>query len=498
VTSMRTHRARAIAASLVVAVTLAAAGCGGGGGGTAASVPESADLVPASVPVFLSFSADFQSEQWQAARALLGRFPGGSEVLADYPESVGQKATVALLELDPSASDPPIMLVAKPDDPQAFERDLAMSDDRPVWRVLDGGWYVVAGDEPTLDRVIREAQAAPLSADETFRASIEALPTESLGLVYVDGEEVGDALASGIDQTVSGLDQGEYLPIVADELYGGTELESVGLALTAEAGGVRVDGVVRTTGELPVAGFSPRLAALVPEDALVYAAFGDVRTSIEALLAAASAQDPDLEAELAQAQLAAGVSLEQDVFPLFAGENALFVQPGVPTPVVTVVLSPEDPQRALATLDKLVAAAPVLAKSSGHEAPFTVSEMTIAGVPAKQLVFTDGDTPLIYAAVGDNLVLSTAATGIADVVAGGGSIADDPEFRAATEAAGVGGEVTGLLYVDLTGITELAALFSEDVPFDLESIRPLRSVVLATSSESPQEHRFHGFLAIGE
>ncbi len=478
----------------VVVAALAAAvlavGCGGSGGGAAgASVPEAAALVPASAPVFISVTTAPDSEQWQLARQLVERFPGGAEALAQLPAGLGPEVGVAVLALG-GAETPPVALVARPEDPEAFETSLAEGADVPVWRVLDGGWYVVADTEAVLSRFIAEAESAPLSESESFRAALETLPGDSLGLLYVNGATLGQALASQLEQAGSPLG-GSLDPL------GGRTLEWLALVLTAEPEGMRLEGVARPTDAPELASFSPELTALVPDDALAYASFGDVSSSVEALLDAMSAQEQDLGADLAQVELALGVSLEQDLLPLFEGEHALFVRPALPTPEVTLVLSPTDPPQALATLDKIVGGVPLLVQATGGEAPYTVTETTIAGVSAKQLEFEGEDVLLVYALVGDNLVLSTAAKGIADLAAGGGGLADDEGFRQASEAAGVPDETSGLLYVNLEEALDIVQLLGGDAAPDVEGLRPLRSIVLAAAGEDDGDQRLFGFVTIG-
>jgi Protein of unknown function (DUF3352) len=400
---------------------------------------------------------------------------------------------VAVLDLDRSQAEPPIVLVAQPSDPEAFERELGASDDVPVWRQEAGGWYVVADTEAMLDRVAEGAAAGSLADDRAFATALGFLPGDALARFYVDGAALTDAFAAATDPESSG-------PLAAD---GGPQLGSIAVAIQAAETGLRVEGVARIDGMLDAHVFSPTLDSLVPEDALVYLAFADARSSLETLLdqaAAAGGQDtaafPLLGAFL-------GVDLEDDLLPLFAGEHALFVRAGVPIPEVTLVLSPADPARGLATIDKLIAGLPALAESAGDEAPFETTEATIAGVQVKTVDFVAEDVSLSYALVGDRIVLSTQPKGIADVAAGSGSLADDPPYREAAEAAGFPEETSGLLYVDLEEASSVLDTLGslpgagDQVlpPGALEALDVLRYLVVSGSVEG-SEARFSGFLGI--
>src|SRR6185295_9664599 len=136
-----------------------------------------------------------------------------------------------------------------------------------------------------------------------------------------------------------------------------------------------------------------------------------------------------------------GVSLDEDVFPLFSAESALYVRPGFPIPEVTIVAQVDDEQSALAVADKLAG------EVSEYYGTAELHSVDIEGVRAKELAVNELFS-LYYAAFDGNLVITTTRQGIADLQADGGSLADDEAFKAATEAADMPGETTGFLYVD--------------------------------------------------
>jgi hypothetical protein len=500
---------RGLLALLLAATTLAAAACGGGGG-AGAGTPESATFVPVSTAAFVTLNTDFESEQWRDAEALLQRFPGGAEALGNLDElktSVGPEVGIAILEIpvqggggatEPdedgdveSSDDPPVLLVTKPEDPAALEASLRESADQPVWRVVDG-WYVVASDQGTLDAA---ASAAPLADDPVFGEVMDELPGDAVARLFLSGAAIGQTLGQGLeDNPLSGLLGG---------LAGANASTGLGLSARAEAEGARIDGVI-VGDEIPEAeSFDATLGSLVPADALAYAAFHDVRPGLEALLDALSAQNSDFDQQLGQIQLVLGVSLTDDVLPLFEGEHALFVRAGAPIPEVTLILSPADPQRALATLDKLTSGLPALAGLAGGDVPFTVTPTTIAGLPVKQVDIAGQDLSLFYALVGEHLVVTTAAKGIADVAAPSTSIESDPQYQAATDAADLPDETSGLVYVNLRDavslLESLAAQAGETVTGAPTALNPVLTSLQygILYGEGGQPQRFTGFVGIG-
>ena len=487
--------ARWLGGLLALLLTLAVAACGEGSGGAGSSGSEAARFLPGSVPFFATLATDFESDQWQAAQDLIERFPSGRQALEELPEgALGPEVAFAVLDLDSSQEEPPIVLVANPDDPAAFERELGASDDVPVWRQEEGGWYVVADTQATLDRVAEGATAGSLADDEGFETSLAELPDDALARFYVDGAALTKAVAAAAPESGS----------VDPAAQGGPQLETVAVAIQAEEAGIRVDGVARIAGELEAQAFSLTLDSLVPEDALVYVAFADVRSSLQSFLdqaAAAGGEDAAEALPLAGALL--GVDLQEDLLPLFAGEHALFIRAGAPVPEVTLILSPDDPEAGLATIDKLIAGLPALAESAGDESPFTTTDTTIAGVQVKTVDFVDEDVSLSYALVNDRIVLSTQPKGIADVASGSGSLSDDPLYSEALSAAGPAAETTGLLFVNLEEASSLleslgsvAGADAEALPLEaLEGLDALRYLLVSGSAEQ-SEVRFAGFLAI--
>src|SRR4029450_5142748 len=78
-------------AGVVLTAVAVVAGCGGGGGG--GSLPDGADIAPASSIAFVSLNTDFSSDQWRKVADLAGRFPGTPKQIAQSKKQTGLELT---------------------------------------------------------------------------------------------------------------------------------------------------------------------------------------------------------------------------------------------------------------------------------------------------------------------------------------------------------------------------------------------------------------------
>ncbi len=94
--------------------------------------------------------------------------------------------------------------------------------------------------------------------------------------------------------------------------------------------------------------------------------------------------------------------------------------------------------------------------------------------------------------------MKTQTSGIADLVAGAGTLADDALYQEATGAAALTGETRGFLYVNMRdGLALLEQLgeLADASPAELEELRPLQYVVVQTGGDAGRT-TFSGFLGI--
>ncbi len=516
---------RLLAALAAVLAALLLGACGGDESAAVAdkaqgTVPAGAELVPASAPVFLSFDTDFTSAQWTTLDALLAQFPSGDKAISSLLERIagpgvdvetelkpafGPETSIAILELDQAAlqskENAPLVLLTKPSDPAKLEALLAKGEDKAVSKETEDGWYVIADNQQIIDQTLNEAAASSLADSPAFVEAMQGLPADSFARLFVNGPPLVASLQQSMAESSPAFDLGS----LGFGSAGGT-LESVAMALRAEAQGVRLEGVVKTEGgqELAVGSYEPELPSVVPSDVIAYFSFANTRAGIEQLLelAAQQQQGADFQQQLGQIEAAVGVSLENDVLPLFEGEHALYVRFAAPVPEITLLLTPADPVKGLASLDKLTSALALFAGASGGNAP-SLTTTSVAGIPTKQLTFPDSKWSLYYAQVGQNLVFTTAVQGIADLAAPSGVLANDPLFVEASEQGGLTGSTQGFAYVNPAEALSLLEVFPEQasqIPVDpktLQSLDAIRYFIVTTAAEQ-NEATFTGFLAIGD
>jgi hypothetical protein len=500
----------------VLATALAAAGCGGdsssdgalaGFDDSSGAVPGAAELLPADVPVLITINTDFDSEQIQLAGDIVERFPASRDLIdraladlagdgvdfdADVRPVLGSEVTIALLDVKPD--DPPVALVLQPTDPAKLGELLAENsaddgDDPPAWRVVDG-WYVLADDEPTLDALLAGAEQASLAGHERFKEIMESLPGESLARLWLSPVVTGELVAEVAADNPTGI---EALEAIAGDGQGG--FEGAGVALVAETEGVRMLGLIRTVDANLAASGKAEILDLAPAGAIVYIALRDLRASVEGFLDLALQQDPDTEAQIGQLEGLLGLTIQDDLLPLFENEHAIYLRPGTPIPEISIVLSPDDADAAADLIRRLLA----LAEIGGLE--LQSDTVDIDGTEVLKLS-AEGLT-LNVASIEDRLVLTTTDAGIADF-AGSNSLKDDARFSSAADAAGLPDETGGFVYLDLAGVFELAQgdslLGSQDVigAIDAEALMNLDPLgtLMVYGTTSADGQRFAGLLTI--
>ncbi|MCI0635266.1 MAG: DUF3352 domain-containing protein, partial [Actinobacteria bacterium] len=398
------------------------------------------------------------------------------------------------LEVPLDGDTPPVVLITRPADSAKLQALIAKADQPPVSRALEDGWVVLAESQEHIDQALATGGTA-LSADPGFASALAAIPSDSVVRLYLNGAPLTALLQQSVEESGTGFDLGA--------LTGAGTLESLALALSAEAAGFRLDGIATTAGAPEVVTYEPKLTAVAPSGAILFASFSNVRAGIDQFLDMVAEQTPDFAQQLGQVEVALGVSLENDLLPLFEGEHALYVREGLPIPEITLLLSPADPAKGLATLDQIALGASSLAAQAGQTAPYTVTSTDIAGTPAKQVTIGDTGFSLYYAQVGDNVVLTSAVSGIADLVAGAGSLAEDERFVEATGTAGLPGQTSGFFFLDFERAQSLidllaSTLESGSVTVPSEGVETLGALgyLVVHAGGSGNTTTFAGFLGV--
>ena len=449
--------------ALATAVSvLLAAGCGGAG-----SPGGAAEVAPADAAFYAVVDTDFQGDQWEAVEELAARFPGGENLIARIVEEIEASSgesldveedidpalgpEVAFVVLAPEGDSDPdgtVVVLTQPDDEEAMRRLIEKGDEPAVSRAVEG-WQAISDDDAALDRYEAALEGGRLADSERFADAMDGLDEDVLVSVYGDlqqAEEAADSVAGS-------------QPAPFGTFFPSGEAPVIGATVRAEGDGARLDGQLVYAGDVADTPFSiepydAQLPDRVPADVLAYLSFSDLEQAISAYRDALAETDPEFERGLGMAEGFLGVSLEEDIAPLFAGEGAVYVRRGALIPEVTLVTEVEDEQQAVATLDDLVAGLGTFV-DFGEPERREVDGVEVREVPVSPPVSVS------YAAFDGLLVVTTSTDGIADLRADEDRLADDDAYRDALDRAGVPGETSGFAYVDLEETLPLLFGFAE-------------------------------------
>jgi uncharacterized protein DUF3352 len=475
---------RAVLVLAVAALALPVAGCGSGSGAGSSG----AGIAPAGAPLYIALDTSFDSDNWDAAQDLLAKFPDGEHALGwlevqlgaegvdferDVKPALGPETDVVALDL---AGEGTFVGLTQSDDRAKLDGLLAEGDQPLSSREIDG-WTAFAEDDAALDEFERMRAAGTLEASDDYETLHGEIDEGGLVRVFV----ARTAFASAQPPSF-------YKQLV------GTESAALAASLTPEDDGIHLQGAVTpVSGDLFADEFEAELPGRVPGGAYLYAGANDLERPLGALRDMLAESAPDFERDLGRAEAELGVSLDEDVLPLFAGESAFYVRPGIPIPEITVVTEVDDEAGAVATVDKVAAAV----EEYMPDARLGTTEA--GGVQAKQLSLNPF-VSVYYAAFDGELVLTTSPRGIADLRADDTRLADDERFSAALEAADMPAETTGFLYVNLAdaipAVLGLAGAGGAELPDMARSnLEPLQSLVLYGNTDGDLA-TFHGLLAV--
>jgi Protein of unknown function (DUF3352) len=488
---------RLLRITVLAALVLVAAGCGAKDEGSGAA---GAEIVPASVPVFVSIDSDLSSAQWQQVDELLGKFPARDDLLdelrsslkedpgLDYEDDVkpalGDEVDLVWLDFENEGSN--VVALTKPKDEAKFEFlvDKANAesedvDDHLTFSKVDG-WYVLADSQAKIDRF----QALPgdenLADDELYNDALADLPDESLAHVYVRGESVVEALRE--------LDvPGSPLPLSADQ-----RPEYLSAALAAEGDGFRLVGTGRAAQEPEgqTEPFESTLLEDVPADAVAFLTFkgGD---EYEAQLEELQKNDA-YRMGVRELERMLGLRLES-LATLFENEVALYVRPGSPLPEFTLLLEAPNEK---ATLDKVRKAISALTHTLTAQ-PCHASLLE-AGVPL-ECVDLEG-IEVLSGSFDNKVVVTTGKGAVAKLRSDSPRLSEDEGFKSARDAAGLPDESTGFMWLDLEDgipmVLGLASASGGSIPAEIrENLEPLGSF-LAWADSDGRSGSFTAFLQI--
>jgi hypothetical protein len=479
----------ALAATLVVAVALLAALGAGDADAGAEARAKGAALVPADAVAYASISMSRDGAQWQALEALAARVPGGDDTLAELDammaangegavlRALGGDISVGLLGVDlagglePSAD---AVLVATEADGAALVRELtAMGfvegpaiDGTPVWEqgasalAVDGSLVLGATSRATLREALEvRAGSAPSLADEAaFRATVERLPDDPLALAYLSPARLAPlaraAAALVPEQESDDLPNAQAQ--ITDLVAALSDVRGLGIAVRAEAGGLRVaaagdadEAALAARGVAVPTAFAPTLTGRVPADAAGAIVFADLGPRLEAVVEQLEAASPQMADYVASIEAATGVDLKDGLVPALTGQHALVALDGA-EPQGALLLAPPNPDAAGATIGRLVGALDAAGPRDGAAGEINATRQE-----------------------GGSVIAIGNAPGLAAMPER--ALADDATFRAIRDAAGVPGRVTGLAWLNADALrrtaAEKAADRGDEVPPALDAVR---------------------------
>lgn len=469
-------------------------GCGSDG----ASGPAGASVAPASSALFLSVATDFRSEDWDKAEELVEEFPDGERAVAfllgelgigdvdfrgDIEPALGPETDVVGLDL---AGEGEFVGLTQPEDPEKLQDVLRRLDEGLLTRRIED-WTVISNSEAVLDRFERERANGTLAGSTDYQETLAEIESGGLVQLYLNGARLGET-----------IQQEENLPGGAlGALFPGDRIPSLALALEPESGGVRLTGAASLAGEeggIVPENFEAELPEHVPAGVLLYVGTSGLEGPLSALRDFLAQAQPGFDRDLARLEAIINVSLDEDVFPLFAGESALYVRAGFLIPEVTLVTEVDDENQALGTVEQLVTAA---VRRGIFEPP---RQLDVDGVPVVEMGLTGAPVSLFYAAFDGRLVLTTSQSGITGLREEDDRLGDDSDFREALEQADVPEETNGFAYVNLHDAVPYVLGFAEqggasvpaEVPANLE---PLQRLVVYGAKDG-RTLRFAGFLAV--
>ena len=470
---------------------------GGSGAGAAGTDGKAAEAVPADSLVFVSANIDSGSDAWTKLNEVAGRFPGWAQVQAEFNtelQSQGDDGTtfakdiqpwlggeigVAVTSLDitqPSSPKPVVVgyveskddakaaaLIAKADDAKAladYKGYKRWSSGEDAFVGIGENAVLFGTSEAALQQAIdiRGGAGQPLADSASFKDTLKQLPEDNLAVVYVDGPKLAQlaTLAASAAPMQGGAEDGAAMQQQLNQALDSLRvLKSAGMSFGADDNGFRIrtatildEERAKTLGVLQE-DFEPTLLDRVPATTLAYVGFKDLGPMIKKTIDQFSGQSPQIAQALTAVEAMTGASFDGEIVPLLSGEHALYVAPGNPGPIpaVGLLLKPADAAKGAATIKKLTGTLSKELSASGSDG------LTIEDIPNGQR-FSGPQTQglsVVWRQAGDVIAFSN------DQTAGdepSSSLADSDKWKALKDAAGVGDDVSSLLYVDIPGVLD--------------------------------------------
>jgi Protein of unknown function (DUF3352) len=496
------------------------------GGDRCPPADDAANLVPGDALLYLHANVDPDTEQYERAAALASRLPtiaqqvvaalpGLDATSVDYRRDVvpwldGEVAATVLGAGGERVDQATLFEVGDEQGAERFAeqltgqgaraedyRGVSVRGDAGLSTALAGG-FLVAGPERAVRRLIDTELGETRSLEESEAAQelSDELPDESLAEAFVSADGTEELFRAGA-------------PLGAFEAFVNTDAtRGAGAVLIAEDDGLELETHSLLDPERlkaspgffdAFAAFEPGLASELSSGALLYLGIGDPRQSVEALLAQAAAEAPQLVAGFEdfteRVEEVGKVNVQREVLALLGGEAAVAIEPpgeqagggergggpgaeegevpegldlgeglppdttaprelpfsGVPyLELVAEEVNEDEARKALADLQVPISKA--LDPGESGQAPVFEGE-EVEGVSARSIRVSP-TVNLTYALFDGKLVVATDPAGVRQVKSGSGSLDDADAYRSATE--GFPDELSALLYLNLADLIALA------------------------------------------
>jgi len=431
----RKYLIRRIAASAIVAALI---GLGLAraftAGGSSAAPDSAAAFVPSDALVYLNLGTNQKSGAWKNTAHAIGQLPIagqlrdalltnatsdalGGMTLNDVRPWLGNEAAYA--ELPGKGQN---LLLFRVRD----QRKALSSIDRrggsagnykgtPLHDVGEGsiaafanGWVLVGAPEAVrrgLD--LKSSDTASLAGNKTYRDLEGGLPGERVGNAWLSQSWLQSHLA-GPSAILAGAAR---VPAIQSAVVG---FGDDGKVMRLSFRGQPAPGPAQGRGCTGESGQSDSLLAKSPAQPALFLGLAGAECVIRDLMASPTSAIGKAISGFATQAGRSGVNVDKDLLPLLGGDSALSITPG---PTITLEAGDVPAQQSLNTVGRLQPALiKMLDPERGGSTP-NFSAQNVNGVNALTATLTPG-LQLSYGMLGNDLVMSTALSGIADAKKG--------------------------------------------------------------------------------
>lgn len=399
-----------------------------------ASGPQPDQFVPSTAVAYAALDLDPSAKEKVDAHRFLSKFDGLdvtdsdslksrlSEELGDDASWVGDRVAVAAIPNPDSKSGVTPFVVAQFDDDSAMRETLdgVNAAKRTGYRVLDGGYALIAESDAEVEAVAAALGQGVLADDAAYAADVAGLSEDRFGTIWVDVEAAGEAARAAAESTGEPIGL-EGLADVSGSMVAALEFSSDSVALTGRS------TVKSASVPVPAASSTAKIADL-PADTDVAVAVSGLGEGLAKAWSAVTANDT---LGLVESAADMGLVLPGDLLAVFGTDFAVGAElttPALLPDSVVAAARTDDADRVQELAEVLGADAPNLtvhATTDGYRATWgTPGEGSLTETDAYRRA-VDGDP---------TAVLFVNLTGLRDGYGDAGLDADAQAFLDTAEA----------------------------------------------------------------